>query len=282
MDSQERSDRIARRFELLLVKGCRCFSQAFYQAERMIDNQKHLSKPQLRKIKDECQDECCDPWAYEVDWFAAQKLEYEHERLPKYDKDEERRRVPFENYYDPEQRPWSLPSATSSATLGSANTVASPEAATEHSQLPRAATGIPEAKLTKKSRKETFHCTVCPWVIPSAASSANLGSTNTVACPEAATEHSQFPEAATAIPEAATGHSEIQKLLMLANAASPEVATEHFQIPAAATTIPEAKRTKKSRKETFLCQEITRPWKKGKGTGSHKRTTSPDPTDIAG
>ena len=160
-----------------------------------------------------------------MDWYAAEKLEYEHERLPKYDNDEERRRVPFENYYDPEQCPWSLPSATSSAILGSANTVASPEAATEHSQLPEAATGIPEA---------------------------------------------------------ATEHSEIQRLLMLANAASPEVATEHFQIPEAATAIPEAKLTKKSRKETFLCQEATRPWKKGKGTGSHKRETSPNPKDIAG
>ena len=43
-DSKERSDRIERRVEVLLVEGYRCLSQAQNQAERMIDNKKHLKK----------------------------------------------------------------------------------------------------------------------------------------------------------------------------------------------------------------------------------------------
>ena len=133
-DSQERRDKIDRKMEVLLVEGWRCFSQAFCQAERLIDNKKWLRKFGLNKIQAECEDECCDSCAYEMHWYEAQKLEYERERLAKQDKHEERRRVPFDNYYDPEIE-WttsSSSSATSSTNLGSVNTTI-PKAATEHS-----------------------------------------------------------------------------------------------------------------------------------------------------
>ena len=133
-ESQERSDRINRRMENLLVQGLRCFSQAFLQAERQIDNKKWLRKLDLKEIQEKCEDECCDPSAYEPHWYEAQKLEYERERLAKQDKHEERRRIPFDNYYEPEIEwtAFSSSSATSSTNLGSVNTTI-PKAATEHS-----------------------------------------------------------------------------------------------------------------------------------------------------
>ena len=120
--------------EDLLVQGLRCFSQAFLQAERQIDNKKWLRKLDLKEIQEKCEDECCDPNAYEPHWYEAQKLEYERERLAKQDNDEERRRIPFDNYYEPEIEwtAFSSSSATSSTNLGSANTTI-PKAATEHS-----------------------------------------------------------------------------------------------------------------------------------------------------
>ena len=125
-ESQERSDRINRRMEDLLVQGLRCFSQAFLQAERQIDNKKWLRKLDLKEIQEKCEDECCDPNAYEPHWYEAQKLEYERERLAKRDNDEERRRVPFDNYYEPGIE-WTA-SSSSSATSST-----NPQAATEHS-----------------------------------------------------------------------------------------------------------------------------------------------------
>ena len=132
--SQERSDKIDAQMENLLVQGWRCFSQAQLQAERQIDNKKWLKPSELKKIKEECEDACCDPNAYPADWYQAQKHEYERERLAKLDKDEERRRVPFDNYYDAgiDWSASSSSSATSSTNLGSVNTTI-PKAATEHS-----------------------------------------------------------------------------------------------------------------------------------------------------
>ena len=135
-ESQERSDRIDRRYEELLVEGFRCFSQAYSQAERQIDNKKWLRKWQLKEIQENCEDECCDPNAYEPHWYEAQKLEYERERLAKQDNDEERRRVPFDNYYEPgiEWTAFSSSSATSSTNLLLQSTEHSlVRAATEHS-----------------------------------------------------------------------------------------------------------------------------------------------------
>ena len=109
-----------------MVQGLRCFSQAFLQAERQIDNKKWLRKFELKEIQEKCEDECCDPNAYEPHWYEAQKLEYERERLAKQDNDEERRRVPFDNYYDA-GIDWSA-SSSSSATSST-----NPQAATEHS-----------------------------------------------------------------------------------------------------------------------------------------------------
>ena len=132
--SQERSDKIDAQMENLLVQGWRCFSQAQLQAERQIDNKKWLRKWELKEIQEKCEDECCDPNAYEPHWYEAQKLEYERERLAKQDKHEERRRVPFDNYYDAgiDWSASSSSSATSSTNLGSVNTTI-PKAATEHS-----------------------------------------------------------------------------------------------------------------------------------------------------
>lgn len=135
-ERQERSDRIDRRMENLLVQGLRCFSQAFPQAERQIDNKKWLRKFELKEIQEKCEDECCDPNAYEPHWYEAQKLEYERERLAKEDKHEERRRVPFDNYYEPgiEWTAFSSSSATSSTNLLLQSTEHSlVRAATEHS-----------------------------------------------------------------------------------------------------------------------------------------------------
>ena len=155
-ESQERSDKIDRRMENLLVQGLRCFSQAFPQAERQIDNKKWLRKFELKEIQEKCEDECCDPNAYEPHWYEAQKLEYERERLAKQDKDEERRRVPFDNYYEPEIEwtAFSSSSATSSTNLLLQSTEHSlVRAATEHSLVRQAA--CQEAKRPRKNGKGT-------------------------------------------------------------------------------------------------------------------------------
>ena len=97
----------------------------------------------------------------------------------------------------------------------------------------------------------------------SATSSAIRGSVNT-AIPEAATKHSEGPEAAKkderAIPKAATEHSLVRQLLAVANE-NPK------RTP---STIPQA-----------ACQEAKRPRKNGKGTSAHARAKSPDPEDVA-
>jgi hypothetical protein len=155
-ESQERSDRIDRRMENLLVQGLRCFSQAFLQTERQIDNKKWLRKFELKEIQEKCEDECCDPNAYEPHWYEAQKLEYERERLAKEDKHEERRRVPFDNYYEPgiEWTAFSSSSATSSTNLLLQSTEHSlVRAATEHSLVRQAA--CQEAKRPRKNGKGT-------------------------------------------------------------------------------------------------------------------------------
>ena len=95
MTPAERSARIHRQMEILLVGGYRCFSQAFCQAERIIDNKRRFQEPELNKIKAKCEDECCKPCADEEHWYVAWRLKYERERLPKHDKEAERRRIPF-------------------------------------------------------------------------------------------------------------------------------------------------------------------------------------------
>ena len=155
-ESQERSAQINRRMENLLVQGLRCFSQAFLQTERQIDNKKWLRKFELKEIQEKCEDECCDPNAYEPHWYEAQKLEYERERLAKEDKHEERRRVPFDNYYEPgiEWTAFSSSSATSSTNLLLQSTEHSlVRAATEHSLVRQAA--CQEAKRPRKNGKGT-------------------------------------------------------------------------------------------------------------------------------
>ena len=58
---QEESDRIAKRIEILLDRGYKCYSQACCQAESTIVSNKWLTKSELNKIKAECKDECCNP-----------------------------------------------------------------------------------------------------------------------------------------------------------------------------------------------------------------------------
>ena len=155
-ESQERSDKIDRRMENLLVQGLRCFSQAYSQAERQIDNKKWLRKRALKEIQENCKDECCDPSAYGAHWYEVQKLEYERERLAKQDKHEERRRVPFDNYYEPgiEWTAFPSTSATSSTNLLLQSTEHSlVRAATEHSLVRQAA--CQEAKRPRTTGKGT-------------------------------------------------------------------------------------------------------------------------------
>ena len=63
----------------------------------MINDKRWLKKSELEKIKQECDDECCNPCAEEMHWYAAQRLEYERKRLVQHDKDSERRRIPITN-----------------------------------------------------------------------------------------------------------------------------------------------------------------------------------------
>ena len=157
-----------------MVQGFRCFSLAYSQAERQIDNKKWLKPWELDEIKAKCEDECCDPSAYEccedgLHWYEVHKLEYERERLAKQDNHEERRRVPFDNYYEPEIE-WTASSSSSatSSTIPKAATEhsligrllaianenpRSGEAATEHSEIPEVA--CQKAKRLKKEEKKS-------------------------------------------------------------------------------------------------------------------------------
>ena len=75
-DSQERSNRIARRIQILLNSGYKCVSQARCQATTMIDNPKQnwLQKSELDKIKAECKDKCCNPCTNEFHCHESQQF----------------------------------------------------------------------------------------------------------------------------------------------------------------------------------------------------------------
>ena len=117
-DSQERSNRIARRTRVLLNNGYKCISQAHCQAESWIVSNKCLTKIELDKIKEECKDECCKPAG-----SSASATTPEHS---------EKRRL--------------LNPADENSK--------SSEAATEHSEIPEAA--CLEAKRPRKSGKGSF------------------------------------------------------------------------------------------------------------------------------
>ena len=106
LDSRERSNRIARRVQVFLDSGYKCFSQARCLAESTIDNQNWLQESELDKIKAECKNKCCN--------FCTNEL----------------------HYHAPQKCPDSSRSATSSAIHGCVNT-AIPEAVTEHSIIQR-------------------------------------------------------------------------------------------------------------------------------------------------
>ena len=132
-DSKERSNRIERRVEVPLVDGYRCLSQAHDQAERMVDNKKHLKKTELNKIKAECKDDCCHPneELRNEPSVVQERLVYEHKRMRLEEKTDEFR-FRIQNYYGPENY-YSFPGSSRSATSS-----AIPEAATEHSEDPEA------------------------------------------------------------------------------------------------------------------------------------------------
>ena len=92
-ESQERQERIEAKVEALLVEGYRCFSQAQIQAERMVDCKKWCKNRELLEIKQNCEDECCNPCEEERHMYQAQRLELERGRLIKHDKEDERRRI---------------------------------------------------------------------------------------------------------------------------------------------------------------------------------------------
>ena len=106
LDSRERSNRIARRVQVFLDSGYKCFSQARCLAESTIDNHNWLQESELDKIKAECKNKCCNSRTNEL------------------------------HYHEPQKCPDSSRSATSSAIHGSVNT-AIPEAVTEHSIIQR-------------------------------------------------------------------------------------------------------------------------------------------------
>ena len=73
-DSQERSNRIARRIQVLLNSGYKCVSQAHCQAESWIVSKKCLTKIELDKIKEECKDKCCNPCTNELHRHESQQF----------------------------------------------------------------------------------------------------------------------------------------------------------------------------------------------------------------
>ena len=73
-DSQERSDRIARRIQVLLNSTYKCVSQARCQAESWIVSKKCLTKIELDKIKEECKDKCCNPCTNELHCHESQQF----------------------------------------------------------------------------------------------------------------------------------------------------------------------------------------------------------------
>ena len=73
LDSQDRSNRFARRVQVFLDSGYKCFSQARCLAESTIDNHNWLQKSELDKIKAECKNKCCNSCTNELHYHAPQK-----------------------------------------------------------------------------------------------------------------------------------------------------------------------------------------------------------------
>ena len=241
LDSRERSKRIARRVQVFLDSGYKCFSQARCLAEITIDNHNWLQKSELDKIKAECKNKCCNSRTNEL------------------------------HYHEPQKCPDSSRSATSSAIHGSVNTAIpeaatkhsltrrlltlanenprSSEAATEHSKIPEAA--CQEAKRLRKSGKGTGSHARTPSPDPEELPA--LASENAISG-EAATEHSEIPE--TACQEAKRPRK------------SGKGNKKRARTPGKGTDL-HARTASKKRART-----------PGKGTDFHARTASPTPTKI--
>ena len=197
--------RIHRRKEVLLNHNYTCKSQALYQAESHIVSDTLLTQIELDRIRADCRDKCCNPPSSSGGATPIPEAALEERKRP--------RKLP---------------------TLANKNSRSS-EAATEHSESPKAAKKVKTAIAEAVTKEKTQ-------------------------VPEAATEHSESSKAIkedkTAIPEAATEHSEIRRLLILANkeSRSGEAAKDHSETPEAA------------------CQEMKRPRKSGKGSSSQNQT----------
>ena len=227
-DNQTRLARIDRRIEFLLanerfISGFRCFTVASCQAAKQIDGERWLRGPEIKQIQKRCKDECCNPRAK-----VRGYLEYERERLSKHDNLEKHTRVPIE----PQECPGSPPldnlpdtSATAASSCHVPNTDATPEAATEHSQMSEASTAIPEAT-TEQSKIKLLR------KLANAATS----------------------EAATAIPEAKRQKKSTPTLSKPVLPDTSAIAGSSCRVPDRdaspasedTTTIPEAKRQRKS------------------------------------
>ena len=267
-DSKERSNSSERRVEVPLVDGYRCLSQAHDQAERMVDNKKHLKKSELNKIKAECEDDCCHPneELRNEPSVVQERLVYEHKRMRLEEKTIEFR-FRIQNYYGPENY-YSFPSSSRSATSS-----AIPAAATEHSENSKATkedkTAIPEAATEHSEIRR----------LPTLANKNSRSS-------EAATEHSESPKAAkkdkTAIAEAVTKEK----------TQIPEAATEHSE----SSKATKEDKTKESRSQ-YQRKPLPQPKKAApntKGSSSQNqrkplpiprkraRTASPDPEEVRG
>ena len=240
---QEESDRIAKRIQILLSRGYKCYSQVCCQAESTIVSNKWLTKSELNKIKAECKDECCNPRR----WInAPSEAPTEHSEI---------RRL---------------------LNLADENPNNS-EAATGHSKIPEAA--CLESRRSKKSEKGTcLHSrktssdsptssdteTPIPTMIPSdytqvpspASSNQCPSSTTTdietLIPTEIESDDEQVPTviASDDEPEIENIEPESKRPKIASeNSQSSEAATEHFKIPEAACL--ETKRPRKSGKGSF-------------------------------
>ena len=163
-DSQERSNRITRRIQILLTNGYKCFSQACCQAESMIVSKIWLTPIDLDKIKAECKDECCNPAGSSASATSSASLRWINAPIPEAATEhaEIRRLLNLadENSKSSEAatKHSEIPEAEHAEirrllNLADENSKSS-EAATKHSEIPEAA--CQEAKRPRKSGKGSF------------------------------------------------------------------------------------------------------------------------------
>ena len=234
-NSQERSDRIARRTQILL-KNTKCFSQARAKAEAMIVSKKWLTKIELNEIKAKCKKECCNP---AVSPAPISEAATEHSEI---------RRL---------------------LNLADENSKSSEVA----SQLSTHKCKLEQDEVDEPPIKDVssfFRPPGMPRMIPVYASKPPQevihedGKSHEDGNLEAATEHSK-------IPEAATDHSKSNEGA-LAGSSQPTSTTNrpgNYMPPALHTSVkPKAKRRPPPPPPSTTCLEAKRPRKAGKGSFS--------------